>query len=92
MQTRGLGHATPPQCLAMQDAEMETVAHQDHGRDAPTGGESPGGHPPTPRPPTGACRVWSPGGSVSESMGHGRLTDSTSWEAQGRRETEALRG
>lgn len=51
MQTRGLGHATPPQCLAMQDAEMETVAHQDHGRDAPTGGESPGGHPPTPRPP-----------------------------------------
>lgn len=25
-QTRVLGHATPPQCLAMQDAEMETVA------------------------------------------------------------------
>lgn len=33
-----LGRAAPPQCLAMQDAEMETGARQALGADAPTRG------------------------------------------------------
>lgn len=75
-QTRVLGRATPSQCLVMQDAEMETVALQDHGADAPTEGSPLGAS-------RGACRVWGRVGyAVHE---HGQITDSTGWEAQGRR-------
>lgn len=69
--TRVLGRATPSQCLVMQDAEMKTAAPQDHGADAPTQGSPLGAS-------RGACRVWV---HVHE---HGQVTDSTSWEAQGR--------
>lgn len=71
-QTRVSGRATPSQCLVMQDAEMETMAPQDHGADAPTQGSPLGAS-------RGACRVRV---HVHE---RGQVTDSTSWEAQGRR-------
>lgn len=88
-QTRGLGRVTP--------TPVPGHARRRNGDCGPSGPRKrctdwwgvPWGPPPTPM---SACRVWSPGGSVCESTGHGRLTDSTSWEAQGRRETEALRG
>lgn len=60
-QTRVLGHATPSQCLVMQNAEMETVAPQDHGAVAPTQGSPLGAS-------RGACRVWGRVGTVSMSL------------------------
>lgn len=83
-QTRVLGHATPPQCLAMQDAEMETVAPRDHGALHQHKGV-------LWAPPE------APAGSGAEEVcvhvhvrEHGQFTDSTGCGAQGRRETEAL--
>lgn len=69
----------------MQDAEMETVAPRDHRALHQHKGVSP----------LGASEA--PAGSGAEEVcvhvqvrEHGQLTDSTGWEAQGRRETEAL--
>lgn len=64
----------------MQDAEMEMVAPQDQGALHQHKGV-----------------LWAPPGVPAGSGAevcvhvheHGQLTDSTSWEAQGRRETEA---
>lgn len=77
-QTRVSGHATPSQCLVMQDAEMETVAPQDHGVDAPAQG-SPLGASPRRLQGLGPSRV------CVHVLEHGQRTDSTSGEAQGRR-------
>lgn len=72
----------PPQSLAMQDAETETAARQDHRADAPI--RRVLWVPPEATQGLEQSRVCV---HVHE---HGWLTDSTSGEAQGRRETDAL--